>query len=111
MSSCWWQGLFNHGKFKLQSPARPRGRRRSESRRILFEALEPRVLLDGNPQGILRPAQIGTTTVLTSSLASVVYGTPVTFTATVSAQIGSAALPPAASNLDDTSGQDLGAAP
>jgi hypothetical protein len=51
MSSCWWQGLFNRGKLKLQSPASPRrrGRRRNESRRILFEPLEPRVLLDGNP--------------------------------------------------------------
>jgi len=46
----WWQSLVNRGKLRLQSSAARRLRRRhSESRRNLFEPLEPRVLLAANP--------------------------------------------------------------
>jgi hypothetical protein len=50
MSLSWWHGLVNRGTLKLKSSAARRlGRRRTESRRILFEPLEPRVLLASNP--------------------------------------------------------------
>ena len=50
MSLSWWQSLINRGKLKLQSSsARRLHRRRTESRRNLFEPLEPRVLLAANP--------------------------------------------------------------
>jgi hypothetical protein len=52
MSLSWWQGLVNRGKLKLKSSsARRLRRRRTESRRNLFEPLEPRVLLTAaNPK-------------------------------------------------------------
>ena len=56
-----------------------------------------------------RSPYAGTTTTVTSSSASAVYGTPVTFTATVSAQSGSTA--PTAGSVDffdTTTGTDLG---
>ena len=48
MSLSWWQGLVNRGKLKSSSTRRLR-RRRTESRRNLFEPLEPRTLLAANP--------------------------------------------------------------
>jgi hypothetical protein len=46
----WWQNLVNRGKLKLKSsPARRLRRRRTESRRNLFEPLESRVLLSSGP--------------------------------------------------------------
>ena len=56
------------------------------------------------------PPPVSTTTTVASSIASTTYGTPVTFTATVSAQSGSVA--PADGSLeffDSTTSQDLGA--
>ena len=137
MSLSWWHGLVNRGTLKLKSsPARRHGRRRKEARRILFEPLEPRVLLDGNPgtdpgnglinlnAGLSSPASpeayitnpdrpggggVATTTTVTSSNASAVYGTAVTFTATVSAQSGGTA--PTAGSVDfydTTTSTDLG---
>jgi hypothetical protein len=50
MSLSWWQGLVNREKLKVKSSSpRRHGRRRHESRRVLFEPLEPRVLLASNP--------------------------------------------------------------
>ena len=54
----WWQGLVNRGKLQAKlSSARRLRRRRIESRRNLFEPLEPRVLLSGtDPYISLGPA-------------------------------------------------------
>jgi hypothetical protein len=50
MSRSFWQGLVNREKLKVKSSsARRLGRRRARSRRVIFELLEPRVLLANNP--------------------------------------------------------------